>query len=794
MILVAAGLLAVAAPVIVAQQTSSIRGTVTNAETRAAISGARVEIRTPQRVALTADDGSYTLRNVPNGTYRVYVTAVGRAPDSSAVTVAGRLVATHDVALKEGSLMLSTVIVSATRTPIEASKAAATVDVLAPEQVRQSPSREAQDLLREVPSVELPRQSSLVAGTAQIVSIRGVDEGRTAVLFDGVPINDAWGEWIDWGRVPKSMLDRVEVVEGGTSSLYGNGAMGGVISFFSRPIAPGSADLQVDGGSRNARHAYVAAGLPIAGALTASVNGDYQQGGGYRLISTRPFGTTACPCGSAGAADIESDVIQRNSYVRLNYSPSANWSAYVTGHLFGDSRGLGTPLTFANRDQRNVDFGLNHESVFSGALAIRAWDSRQSESQRASAFRSNASRGIEDSSLTARIPSHDWGASAQWSRGGVWHLESFSVGADLRHYQGDFNEVDFNTSACAADPASARCHTVTQRVSSGGDQTLSGMFVQAIAAPWTRLRLEASARVDQWNNNNGHSFTTTAAGVRSNATYPNKTAGAFSPRLGARYQLTSTFAVRGAVYKAFRAPNLAELYRKQLSSSSITIPNPQLSAENALGHEAGFDWQPVEWLQARGTWYRADYKNFNVPTNLSATSTPPRPAECGTVATCRTRLNINKVRSQGGEASVAVRPVQQLFVSAGVNYDDARQQTGLPPNIGNDQKPHVNRVASPKQTIRGTWTSPMFGDWTAIWRHEGKTTTLQGAPLDPYTVIDANVQRELLPNIRGFASMENITNKQYMINIGGAATAANPTVVTLGLPRTFRVGVEAGRF
>ena len=100
--------------------------------------------------------------------------------------------------------MLSSVIVSATRTPIEAGKVASTVNVLTPEQVRQSPARESQDLLREIPAVELPRTSSLVGGTAQIVSIRGVDEGRTAVLFDGIPVNDAWGEWIDWGRVPKA--------------------------------------------------------------------------------------------------------------------------------------------------------------------------------------------------------------------------------------------------------------------------------------------------------------------------------------------------------------------------------------------------------------------------------------------------------------------------------------------------------------------------------------------------------------------------------------------------------------
>jgi hypothetical protein len=58
-------------------------------------------------------------------------------------------------------------------------------------------------MLREIPAVELKRQSSLVDGSAQIVSIRGVDEGRTVVLFDGIPVSDAWGEWIDWGRVPK---------------------------------------------------------------------------------------------------------------------------------------------------------------------------------------------------------------------------------------------------------------------------------------------------------------------------------------------------------------------------------------------------------------------------------------------------------------------------------------------------------------------------------------------------------------------------------------------------------------
>src|SRR5262249_51000901 len=253
----------------------SVRGTVTNADTHTPVMGARVSIMNPERVAIADERGEFTLRDVPAGTYSVFTTAIGKKPDSSSVTVSVGRAATLNIGLKEGSLLLSSVVVSATRTPVEANKVASTVNVLSPEAVRQSPARESQDLLREISAVELPRTSSLVGGTAQIVSIRGVDEGRTAVLADGIPINDAWGEWIDWGRVPKAMLDRVEVVEGGTSNLYGNGAMGGAILFFTRPLAPGAMDMQVDGGSRGAKHAFFGAGVPLIGALTANVSGDY---------------------------------------------------------------------------------------------------------------------------------------------------------------------------------------------------------------------------------------------------------------------------------------------------------------------------------------------------------------------------------------------------------------------------------------------------------------------------------------------------------------------------------------
>lgn len=220
----AAALVFIGAAALPAQQSGDVRGTVTDTRTKTPVMGARVYIASPERASLTDERGRYVLRGLPSGSYVVTTTSLGHKPDSSSVTVSSGTSATLDIVVKEGSLLLSSMVVSATRTPTEASKVASTVNVLTSEQVRQSPARESQDMLREIPAVELPRTSSLVGGTAQIVSIRGVDEGRTAVLFDGIPVNDAWGEWIDWGRMPKGMIDHVEVLEGGTSSIYGNGA------------------------------------------------------------------------------------------------------------------------------------------------------------------------------------------------------------------------------------------------------------------------------------------------------------------------------------------------------------------------------------------------------------------------------------------------------------------------------------------------------------------------------------------------------------------------------------------
>jgi outer membrane receptor protein involved in Fe transport len=793
-----------------AQSTGNISGVVTGES--GPLQGARVAMESPATaIAVTDAAGKYSFRELPAGKYQLLITSIGFKPMRKSVDVAAGQTATVDATLEPGSILLPGVVTTANRLPQEASHVAATINTLEPAQIRTSPAREAQDLLRELPSIELPRTSSIVSGNAQIVSMRGVDEGRTVVLFDGVPITDAWGEWVDWSRVPNGMLDRVEVIGGGTSALYGNGAIGGMIQYFSRPMSPGSISSQADMGSRDLRHIYYGAGLPIHGAWSANVHADYSDGGGYRLVDTQgpgcpvptPTATvpdSTVPC-NIGPLDNESLSIRRNVYARLFYTPTdSRLSGFVTGHTFADNRNLGTPLSRSRRDQSNVDLGVNYGELAEGQFALRAFNGHQFERARSSAIRNPTTAGnatascpqgvvrvCEDSSVNSVIPRHDWGASLQWTRTTWMHLQSVSAGADYRHVQGAFDETDYTTTC-----PGATCGRFLRAVWSGGAQALSGAYVSTTAEPLTGLQTELSARVDHWDNIDALSVDSALASTSRNiASYPSRHSTTFNPRIGLRYQVLSNLAVHGAAYMAFRAPNLAELYRKQInaSGSQITLPNPTLAPERGVGREVGFTFSPRRWVDVKGTYYQAEYKDFNSP--FTFTATPPDTTPCGAAftGTCRQRQNIGASRSEGIEGAIAIRPIEALVLSGSLNYDDVRQQSNIAA-FTDSTKPRVNRVPSPKQVVKAVYTDRMFGTWTGIWRHEGHTTTLQGLILDPYTVVDASVQRELINGFTAFVAAENIGDVKYQVNQSGSGAA---TVLSYGMPRTVRLGLMYDR-
>src|SRR5258706_793476 len=156
------------------------------------------------------------------------------------------------------------ITVTATRTETRLADTAASVVVLEQKDVENAATID--DALRQVPGFTLFRRtgSRTANPTSQGVSLRGVGPNgasRAVVLDDGIPLNDPFGGWVYWGRVPRASLERIEVLRGGASDLYGSGAMGGVVQFVRRRD-PSAIDVDLTAGSQGTGTASLYAAWP----------------------------------------------------------------------------------------------------------------------------------------------------------------------------------------------------------------------------------------------------------------------------------------------------------------------------------------------------------------------------------------------------------------------------------------------------------------------------------------------------------------------------------------------------
>ena len=125
----------------------------------------------------------------------------------------------------------SDIVVTATRSVRSIEDVPVSVSVVNVDRIAATPAKSLDDILRRVPSVDLPIASSgEIHPTADTIAMRGLGGIRALVLLDGVPLNDPFFGTVQWGRAPLEAIDRVEIVRGGGATLWGNYAMGGVIN------------------------------------------------------------------------------------------------------------------------------------------------------------------------------------------------------------------------------------------------------------------------------------------------------------------------------------------------------------------------------------------------------------------------------------------------------------------------------------------------------------------------------------------------------------------------------------
>ncbi len=142
------------------------------------------------------------------------------------------------------------IVITATRSPLELSRAGSAISIVSSEQIEAYGARNLADALRLTPGVDVSEQGG--AGGLSIVRLRGSEAGQTLVLIDGIRVGDpsSTGGEFNFASMALTDIERIEVLRGPQSALYGSDAMGGVINIITRKGArTPTRSVTIEGGS-----------------------------------------------------------------------------------------------------------------------------------------------------------------------------------------------------------------------------------------------------------------------------------------------------------------------------------------------------------------------------------------------------------------------------------------------------------------------------------------------------------------------------------------------------------------
>jgi outer membrane receptor protein involved in Fe transport len=719
-----------------AQPATPIAGIVLDL-TGSAVPGATVRLEVSGAAineTQTAADGRFAFPGDVGRPARLIVIAAGFAP------------ATVDVGEPATELRISldpapffeAVNVTSSRTDVPRADPTVTVTVIPASELLSAAAVSIDDTLKMVPGFTLFRRtSSRVSNpTAQGVSLRGLGgtgASRSLVLANGIPLNDAFGGWVYWDKVPQAAIDRIEVQRGSGTDLYGADAVGGVVQILTvRPGRPLGRAL-IEGGNMETGRVSIFGGSRSSG-LVYSGGGQWFTTGGYIPVAVEQ------DAGLAPRGPVDSKLASEHTsgLVTLGYQAANGWRADAAGSVFDEDRDNGTRAQINSTASRSVSVDVSG-GVGGGLLSLRGFGGTQNYVQTFSAV--NATRTSETLNRVQRVPTEVIGFGAQWLQPLGRH--ALLVGAETRHIDG--TTIETPITAQGLELATTRA---------GGTQRLGSGFGQVTLNFSDRLTVVGAAQALHWHSTSAN-------------TGFDKTLGSFNPRGSFTYQFTDVVAVRGSAYKGFRAPTLNEFYRGFRVGNTQTTPNEALLPERLKGGDAGL-LISYGALSARltGFWNVLD----DAITNVTLSSTP--------ALITKQRANADKVRAAGFEFEGDARLPSALTVTFAAGILRSRF-TGTGSLSGN-QVPQVPRynVGIGARYVNAGWTgSAQLRVTGAQFEDDQNAFVLRRA-----TVVDVYAGRNIVRQLQAFVAVENLFDNEYDVG--------RTPILTTGLPRAVRAGVQ----
>lgn len=509
-----------------------------------------------------------------------------------------------------GEFSLDTIVVSATRTEKSILQTPASVTVITAKEIKDSGAVFVDDVLKRAPGVQVSRSSGI--GTSKpVVNMRGFKNNYdTCVLVDGQPMVNAYAGAVNWNDIPVESIEKIEILRGPASAIYGANAASGVISITTKKT--------------KGMHGYTSLGYGTNHTWVKKINvGDKVKKFGYDLYYT---GTNSHTWGyeaykSLTKSKTEGTVSDKNFDIRPNtkgngkvvrigikgdkiwdednYSGKFTWdfdeNKTLALSIFRDKstysydynsheNWIGTPGTYFVDKFNNFTFADYDFSGSSGTVDERIYTLYYNDKQ--NGWKVNL--GLTDN--------RSWSGGAYDTVKKVSDLSvynskryTFGLNKELRFSEKDVAVVGLQLNYDKMDKINLVQPSFTKINSAGnGKSTTYALYIQDEHRFDDKLSLIGSLRYDYWNVKDGYVLDPNGYSISPES----KSDSALSPKIALNYQFDDSQSAYVSWGKAFASPTLYKMFsgstNSDLNSMKIVKPNPALEPQLTTTWETGW--------------------------------------------------------------------------------------------------------------------------------------------------------------------------------------------------------------
>ena len=604
---------------------------------------------------------------------------------------------------------LGNVVVTASGFEQQVKQAPASISVVTREELEKKSYRDVTDALRDIPGVVVTGGAS-----SSDISIRGMASKYTLILIDGKrmesratrPNSDGPGIEQGW-TPPLEAIERIEVVRGPMSSLYGSDAMGGVINIITRKVA------------------------------------DTWRGG---VRTEKTF----------------QDRSDSGDYHTLN--------GYLSGPLVDGLVGLQVYGQTSRRDEDDIPRGFNEQKTDSGTaklsftpneandLVLEVGKTEQERNSSVGRSGTGTSDSLSDYDRTHYSISH----TGRWASGqSETYLQQERIENPERNMELENSVLNTQTSLFLGD------HVATlggqykyEDLSDKGNQ-LAG------AEDLTRLNRWSWALFaeDEWSLTESFALT---AGLRMDRDENYGTH--WSPRLYGVWQAAEQWTVKGGVSSGYRSPdiraavdNWGQITGGGRGDPAVIVGNSSLKPEQSLSQEIGVLWDSLNGVSAGVTLFNTDFEDKITELRRCTDTTGNASGQCVVNGEAyrfiSDYVNVDEARMRGVEATFDWAISETVSLGANYTYTDSEQRSGLfrGEPLNKMPKHMFNTTLDWQASDRlGTWTRLNYRSKTS--EYLSRTSMAQSTP--SYTLVDLGGTYDVNKNVKLLAGIYNVFNEQ----------------------------------